>query len=177
MTTGIVVLSFAKRAEEPNPVNIKLAQFTDELDDYLQLMGETTIIAAQWEVALALTTHPHLVVTQKDATNVDRNGKLYLDTQNVLDKAFELFRERGTKNVAVVANRFLHKQATETLVRKAGFTVVKYGGGVISFDSSPLNLQWWCRGPVRFIAYLGIQIFGKITKRNLHGIGEKPHPH
>ena len=177
MTTGIVVLAFAKRAEEPSPVNIKLAQFADELDDFLQQMGEPTVVVAQWETALALPTQPRLIVTQKDATNMDRNGKPYLDTQDLLNKAFEVFHEFGVKDVAVVANRFLHKQAAEAIVRKAGFNVVGYGGGVLAFDKSPLNLQWWCKGPVRFVAYLGIQFVGKLTRQNLHGIGEKPHPH
>jgi hypothetical protein len=177
--TGIVVLSYGKRAIEPGPVNKRLAMITDELDDSLQQVGEPTVIVAQWEVAggLADNTIPRLIVTQEDATNLDRNGKPYLDSQDVLNKAFDLFRKLGVTDVAVVANQFLHKQAAEAIVGKAGFTVFKYASRSVGFDNSPLNLQWWCRGQIRFMIYLGIQVVGKITKQNLHGIGEKPHPH
>lgn len=177
MPTGIVALSFAKRAHEPNPVNVKLAQITDDLDDRLQQMGEPTVVAAQWEVALGLSTPPQLVVTQEDATNLDRNGKPYLDSQDVLNKAFKLFRAYGITEVAVVANQFLHRQAAESLVKQAGFTVYEYKAARVGFDNSRLNLQWWCKGPIRFMIYLGLQVIGKLTKQNLHGIGEKPHPH
>ncbi len=178
MPTGIVALSFAKRVQEPNPVNIKLAQLTEELDELLQQMGEPTVVVAQWEVALALPTPPSLVVHQTDATSRDRNGKPYLDSQDVLNKAFELFREIGITDVAVVANQFLHLQAAEALVKKAGFKVHKYKAArFVGFDNDKLNVQWWCKGPLRLLAYLGIQVIGALTKQNFHGIGEKPHPH
>lgn len=178
MPTGIVVLSFGKRAREPNPVNVKLARIADDLDDQLQQMGELTVLVSQWEVALALPPQSALVVTQDDATNLDRNGKPYLDSQDVLNKAFDAFRAMEVTDVAVVANQFIHKQAVESLVRKAGFTVAKYGPQeFVGFDNSKLNLQWWCKGPIRFMIYLGIQVIGKIAKQNFHGIGEKPHPH
>lgn len=176
-STGIVALSFAKRAVEPNPVNRKLAQLTDSVDDELQSGGELTVVVAQWEVALGMATPPYLIVTQADATNRDRNGKPYLDSQDVLNKAFNVFRAAGITSVIVVANRFLHKQAAERLVKKAGFEVDSYRGGDVGFDNSPLNLQWWCKGPIRFVSYLLIQAVGKVLHKNFHGIGEKPHPH
>jgi len=178
MPTGIVALSFGKRAQEPNPVNVRLARIADNLDDFLQQMGEPTVVVAQWEIALALPPHSAVIVTQEAATNLDRNGKPYLDSQDVLNKAFEVFRANGVKDVAVVANQFIHKQAVESLVKKAGFTISKYGPQeFVGFDNSKLNLQWWCKGPIRLITYFGIQVIGKITKQNFHGIGEKPHPH
>jgi|GEM_PF-1179678 len=178
MPTGIVALSFAKRAVEPNPVNIRIAQAADVVDDDIQQMGEPTIVVAQWEVARALPSNSvNLIVTQQDATNMDRNGKPYLDSQDVLNKAFPLFRAYGVTDVVVVANPFLHLQAAEALVRKAGFTVIKHRMPFVGFDKSPKNLQWWCRGPLRFMLYLAIQVIGTLTRQNLHGIGEKPHPH
>jgi hypothetical protein len=177
MPSGIVVLSYAKRAREPNPVNIRLARATDAIDDEAQQIGEQTILVAQWEVALALPTKPYLIVTQEDATNLDRNGKPYLDSQDVLDKAFEVFRNFDITDVIVVANPFFHLQAAQSRVKKAGFNVLKHKMPWVGFDNSPLNLQWWCKGPIRFMTYLGIQVLGKLTKQNFHGIGEKPHPH
>ena len=174
MPIGIVALSFAKRAHEPNPVNVKLAEITEDLNDRIQQMGESTVVVSQWEVALALPTEPSLIVTQGDATNLARNGESYLDSQDVLNKAFELFDKLGITEVAVVANRFIHLQAAESLVKQSGFTVFKYGAPAVGFDDSPLNLQWWCKGPTRFVVYLGLQAIGKATSQNLHGIGEKP---
>lgn len=177
MPVGIVALSFAKRAEEPNPVNKKLADIVDELDNRIQEMGDQTVIVSQWEVELAMTAMPVLIVSQEDATNVSRNGKPYLDSQDVLNKAFEEFRAAGVTDVAVVANQFLHQQVVEKMVTEAGFTVFKYKSKNVGFDNSRLNLQWWCKGPIRFVTYLGIQVLGKLTKQNFHGIGEKSHPH
>lgn len=177
MPTGIVALSFAKRAEEPNPVNKRLAQITDNVDDELQQGGEQTLVAAQWEIARGLPTPPYVVVTQADATNLDRNGKPYLDSQDVLNKAFEAFRAAGITDVIVVANPFLHLQAVRALVKKAGFNVMSYKVPWVGFDNNRLNLQWWCKGAIRLVVYTGIQVIGKLTKQNFHGIGEKPHPH
>lgn len=177
MPTGIVALSYAKRVIEPNPVNKRLAQITDEVDDELQQMGEPTVVVAQWEISLALPPRSNLPVLQSDATNVARNGKPYLDSQDVLNKAFEAFRALGVTDVVVVANPFLHLAAVKAMVRKAGFNVLPYRVPWVGFDNSPLNVQWWCRGPVRFVTYLGIQVLGKLTRQNFHGIWEKPHPH
>ena len=178
MLIGIVALSYAKRAKEPNPVNDKLAYVTERVDDELQASGELTIVVTQWEIAKSkyLKTRPQLIVTQDDATNRDRNGRLYLDSQDVLNKAFELFRANGVTAVLVVANPFIHLQAVESLVKKAGFKVVKHKMPSVGFDNSPENVQWWCKGPIRFVIYLAINVFGKLTKQNFHGIGEKPLP-
>lgn len=177
MSIGIVALSYAKRAEEPNPVNRALAKAATEIIGRLRWnTNEVLIVVAQWEISRALP-YPHTAVEQADATNLDRNGKPYLDSQDVLNKAFEAFRADGITKVIVVANPFLHLQAVEAMVRKAGFTVVKHKMPWVGFDNSPLNLQWWCRGPIRFVTYLGIQVVGKVIGKNFHGIGEKPHPH
>ena len=173
MPTGIVALSFAKRAQEPNPVNEALAIYTDTAIDEAQQQGEQTIVVSQWEVALALPSRPNLIVTQDDATNVDRNGKLYLDSADVLKKAFEVFRAQGVNQVVVIANPFLHQSAAEALVRKAGFSVLTNKMPWVGFDNSQQNLQWWCKGPIRFVFYLALQVLGKLTKQNFHGIGEK----
>jgi hypothetical protein len=173
MTTGIVALSYAKRAKEPNPVNVKLARITDAFDDEAQSIGEPTIVVAQWEIALALPAKPYLIVSQEDATGLDRGGKPYLSTQDVLDKAFEVFHDFGITDVIVVANPFIHLQGAKSIVKRAGFNVMNYKMPWVGFDNSPLNLQWWCKGPARTLIYAIIQAFGKMTKQNFHGIGEK----
>ncbi|MNJ05097.1 hypothetical protein D3C73_1662060 [compost metagenome] len=43
----------------------------------------------------------------------------------------------------------------------------------IGFDSSRNNLQWWCRGPLRFLSYVAIQVTGKVIGKDFHGIGER----
>jgi hypothetical protein len=175
--SGVPSNSRGKRANEPNPVNIRLAEVTEEIDDQLQQGGERTAVVAQWEVALALPTKPLMVVTQSDATNRDRNGKPYLDSEDVLNKAFDAFRAFGITDVIVVANRFLHLQAAKQIVKNAGFNLIDYRIPGVGFDNSPENLQWWCKGPIRFVTYLAIQVLGKVLKKNFHGIWEKPHPH
>lgn len=177
MSVGIVALSFAKRAVEPNPVNIKLAEVADNFDEQAFQDDNPALMIAQWEVALALPYAAHLVVNQEDATKKDRNGKPYLDSEDVLEKAFIEFRKYGITDVIVVANPFLHLQAAQAIVKKAGFTVVKYKVPWVGFDNDQRSLQWWCKGPIRFIAYLAIQVVGKLTKQDFHGIWEKPHPH
>lgn len=172
MATGIVALSFAKRIVEPNPVNRRLAAITDSIDDELQSGGEMTMIVAQWEIALALPVQPQRIVRPEDA-RPKPDGSTYLDSQDVLDKAFEIFRLYEITDVVVIANRFIHRRVVESMVRSAGFKVVKAKIPTVGFDSSSENLQWWCKGPVRMIIYSGIQVIGKIMRKDLHGIGEK----
>ena len=177
MPVGIVALSFAKRAVEPNPVNKTLAAITDSVVDEAQQRGEQTLVVVQWEIAKALDLPPNLTVTQADATNRDRNGKPYLDSADVLNKAFELFRAHGVQDVVVVANPFLHKPAVEGMIRKAGFNVLKHRMPAVGFDNHPENLQWWCKGPIRFVSYLALQVAGKAVGKDFHGIGEKSSAH
>lgn len=172
MATGIVALSFAKRAVEPNPVNRKLAAITDAIDDELQQVGEMTVIVAQWEIARALPVQPHVVVNPEDAS-LKPGDSSYLDSKDVLDKAFEEFKRHQITDVIVIANNFIHRGVVESMVRSAGFTVIKAKIPSVGFDPSSENLQWWCKGPIRFMTYLGIQAFGKVAHQNFHGIWEK----
>ncbi len=174
MPIGIIALSYAKRAEEPNPVNHRLAYIVNTLREKLSDIGLSTVTVSQHEIALALYRDPDLIVTQDDATNLDRNGDLYLSSQDVINKAVELFREKNINSVVVVANPFIHLDLVKSLLNKeAGLRVLDYKIEPVGFDSSPLNLQWWSKGPVQFTAYLAIQAFGKLTGRNLRGIGGK----
>jgi hypothetical protein len=171
MATGIVALSFAKRVVEPNPVNKLLAAEVDRIDDELQQGGEPTIIVSQWEIALAYDAN--YVVGPEYAT-VKGNGKEYLDSKDVLKRAFEAFETHGVTDVIVVANPFLHLGAVRSMVRKAGFTVMKVKISWVGFDNSSLNLQWWCKGWPQSILYAGLQVLGKAIRKDFHGIGEKP---
>lgn len=176
---GIVALSYAKRANEPNPVNKRLARATDNANDELQQGGVATVVVAQWEISLALQelgAPAHFTVSLDAATQPARDGSLYLDSSDVLREAFAVFRELDITHVVVVANPFLHLAAVKAMVRKAGFTIIGYKVPWVGFDNSKENLQWWCKGPIRFITYLGLQVVGKLTKQNFHGIGEKRPP-
>ena len=177
MKIGIVVLSFGKRVEEPNPVSTQLARNANKASRHLRKEGYSVVTAAQWETVRSLEAPPALVITQAHATGIDRNGKPYLDSQDVLNQALPFFETHGITHVVVVANPFLHKTAGEKLVREQGFTIYPWDIEHVGFDNDPAQLQWWCKGPIRFITYGAIQVVGKLTKQNFHGIGEKSHPH
>lgn len=135
------------------------------------------IVVAQHEIAEFLTRNVHgefdvHVVDNSYATHY-RNGRPYLDTQDVMNEAFRVFKEEGVDEIVVIAHPFLHRWLSQRLAKKAGFTVTTYRYGGVDFDSDAEN-QWWCRGPVRFLAYLGIQAFGKVIGKDFHGIGDKP---
>lgn len=176
MATGVIALAFGKRAVEPNPVNKRIAAITDQVSAELKRTEKGTFVVSQHEVADGQHSRPNLVVTQRSATNTNRRDELYLDTQDVLREAFTPFRENGIKEVIVVANPFLHLQAARSMVESAGFEVIRYEIPRVGFDNSPLNAQWWCRGPIRFVSYLGLQLVGDAIGKNFHGIGEKPIP-
>lgn len=173
MTIGIVALAFAKRATEPNPVNRRLAAVVNGVDDDFQQIGESAIVVAQEEISLAIMPGANLVTVGQEAAHTNSAGDSYLDTSDVLNVAFETFRKNGIEDVIVIANPFIHLQATKRMVKKAGFRIVNHRMPWVGFDNSPDNLQWWCRGPLRFITYLGIQALGKILGKNWHGIGER----
>ena len=177
MTTGVVALSFAKRSEleEPGPVNKLLGRATSAVTDELNAGGEDTISVIQWEIAKQLDKDGeeyNLIVRPEDAS-VKPGGRTYLDSADVLGIAFEVFRHYGVTDVVVVANKFIHLQAARRSVRSAGFRVMKSKLPWVGFDPSSKNLQWWTKGPVRFVAYLAIQVVGKLTRRSLNGIGER----
>ena len=180
MATGVVALSFAKRSErdEPGPVNINIADAAEAIIDELTLSGETVFVVSQWEPALRLEIRGYpagRVVTPQDAS-IKPGGKRYLDTGDVVRVADPLFKYQEVEDVVVVANSFIHLWLAQRMVRKAGFNVIKTKMPWVGFDPSPENLQWWTKGPVRFITYLGIQVIGKLTNRTFNGIGERQAP-
>ena len=180
MTTGVVALSFAKRSEpeEPGPVNALLGRATSAVTDDLNAGGEDTITVIQWEIARQLDKdgEPCNLVVQPEAASVKPGGRTYLDSADVLEVAFEVFRRYGVTDVVVVANKFIHLQAARRSVRSAGFRVMKSKLPWVGFDPSSKNLQWWTKGPIRFVVYLAIQVVGKLAHRSFNGIGERTAP-
>lgn len=191
MKIGIVALSFGKVSQQANfdPINYRLSGFViDAHEDIttwrLVRQGKPskhtnateTVIVAQSEVARHLTGHPALdlrVVTNAHATR-RRNGYIYLDTQDVLNEAFSVFRKENVREVIVVAHPFLHAWVARRLVKQMGFINHEFRvNRWIGFDSSRNNLQWWCRGPLRFLTYVAIQAVGKAAGKDFHGIGER----
>lgn len=176
MALLIIGLSFGKRRQEPNPVNMKLAHEVELAAQYFD--KEKPLIAAQWEIAKQLKLNGYgpaidIEVTQKDATQ--KGKERYLDTEDVINSAIKFAEDQGETidDVVVVANPFLHLSATANLVKSKGLTVRGYKVGKVGFDNSSKQLQWWCKGPLRFITYGIIVKLGDILNRNLHGIGEK----
>ena len=191
MKIGIVALSFGKVSQRArfDLINYRLSTYTavaHELVTTKRLLGQgdethytgdmQAVVVAQFEIANYLTTFHKFdvrVVTSAHATPKG-NGRLYLDTQDIINEAFRVFRDENVREVIVVAHPFLHAWLTRRLVKKMGFINHEFRvDRRIGFDSSRDNLQWWCRGRLRFLAYLAIQVAGKAIGKDLHGIGER----
>ncbi|HRQ98164.1 MAG TPA: hypothetical protein PK265_02475 [Candidatus Saccharibacteria bacterium] len=178
MATLVIGLSYGKRRKEnePNPVNRKLGrELVGVIDDK---EWHNLIVVSQWEISLQLETYGYgsyvnLVVDESFATQ--KGKKRYLDSEDVVNAAINFVKDKGIgiDGVIVVANPFLHLSAVQKLVRSKGLSVIKHPIGKVGFDNSSKQLQWWCKGPLRFITYGIIVKLGDILNRNLHGIGEK----
>lgn len=194
MKIGIVALSFGKpsRYARFDLINYRLSTYTavaHELITKRRLLGRgdeihytgnvQAVVVAQQEIAHFLSDFHEFdfkVVTDAHAT-YKKSGRVYLDTHDVLNEAFRVFESEGVHEVIVVAHPFLHAWAARQLVENAGFIEHPFRiDAPIGFDSSRDNLQWWCRGPLRFLAYLVIQVAGKAIGKDLHGIGERHEP-
>ena len=190
MKIGIVALSFGKvdRRTAVDPVNNTLSSYVREANNQittwsLTSRGDTrhsgyteTLVVAQHEVAAYLSGDPELnlrIVTDAHATRKG-SGRIYLDSQDVLNEAFRIFRKEDIYEVIVIAHPFLHSWMVRRLVQQAGFIIHPFKvGRDVNFDSSRNNLQWWCRGRVRFLLYLMIQMAGRVIGKDFHGIGER----
>ena len=190
MKIGIVALSFGKvdRRTAVDPVNNALSSYVREANNQittwsLTSQGDTrhsgyteTLVVAQHEIAAYLSGDPKLnlrIVTDAHATRKG-SGRVYLDSQDVLNEAFRIFRKEDIYEVIVVAHPFLHSWMARQLVQQAGFIIHPFKvGRDVNFDSSRNNLQWWCRGRVRFLLYLMIQMTGRVIGKDFHGIGER----
>lgn len=192
MKIGIVALSFGKvsRQADFDPINHALSGFvigahqdvssSRLIGEGKRIRGTETVIVAQHEIARYLTNRPELdlrIVTEAHATQKG-GGRFYLDTQDVLNEAFQVFRKENVREVIVIAQPFLHAWVARRFVEQAGFINHQFRvNRRIGFDSSRDNLQWWCRGPLRFLAYMTIQVIGRAVGRNFHGIGERHGSH
>lgn len=192
MKIGIVALSFGKVSPHTglDPINHALSGFVCEAHKDIttwrltlkgkQTHGTETVIVTQHEIARHLTDYPGLnlkIVTEAFATQKG-SGRFYLDTQDVLNEAFQVFRKENVREVIVVAHPFLHAWVARRLVKRAGFINHEFRvNRGIGFDSSRNNLQWWCRGPLRFLAYMALQVIGRTIGKDFHGIGERHGSH
>lgn len=146
----MLICSFARRAQEPSPCNLRLAETAERI---IEVAGEDLVIVAQLEVARKLVADgvetTHVVEPFLDGS--------YLDTDYVWIEARLYFEELGVEEVIIVANPFLHAFSIERMVRKDGFKICqKYTQmlGRIGFD--PESQQWWTRGPLRLLIYAGL---------------------
>lgn len=145
---GIVAFSFALREAplEPNPANAALASETVAA---VERQPCRTFVVAQWEVARALerSGHPadHVVRPSGDGR--------YLDSTAVWREAAAILTEQGISAALPVAKPGLHLLRVRSLVRTSGFRLVRTPIGKVPYDRSPLNHQWWTKGPLRLLAY------------------------
>jgi len=109
------------------------------------------LVVVQWEINLALPlgTVGYSVIEH-------RTPDEYLDSEEVMAQATEVFRKNGITEVIVVAQPFLQLTKCRKLARNTGFTVIKKKIRRIGFykDSS----QWWTRGPIRLLTYAVLQV-------------------
>lgn len=190
MKIGIVALSFGKvRRDADDPINHTLSTFViDAHEDVVSWRralqgkpfkrpgGTEAVVVAQQEIARYLSGHPEIDLRIVDDTHATRkgSGRTYLDTQDVLNEAFRVFKDQEVRQVIVVAHPFLHARVARHLVKQAGYTNHEFRvNRHVDFDNSRNNLQWWCRGPIRFLAYLALQVAGKAMGKDFHGIGER----
>lgn len=149
-TIGVVVFSFALAKNEPNPCNRRLAKITTKIVLGATKIG-TAILVAQWEVALGLHgVKPELIV--------NRIADEYLDSEDVMERASECFKNHNITKVIVVANPFLHLYKCKKLAKQAGFEVLKQKIPWVGFYRD--SLQWWTRGPMRLFLYAILQAIG-----------------
>jgi len=144
---GLVAFSFALGENEPNPCNVRLARAVRHI---VGTESEELVRVAQWEVARALLPLPMARVVRGH-----RSNRAYLDSEEVMSQAAEVFRELGITEVIPVANPFLHLTKCRALVRKEGFIPLKRKIGWIGFYWK--SIQWWTRDPFRFLLYAVLQ--------------------
>jgi DNA-binding LacI/PurR family transcriptional regulator len=169
----VIVCSFGKRADEPNPVNMRLGSATRGIINELRQKGYEPIVVAQWEVARWLDQHQiHVdrVVKTKDAIR-GTNG--YLDSEDVIRTA-RAHVGLEVEEAVVVANPFIHLGVCRRIARRHGFNIMDdMSIPNVGFDNAPEQLQWWCKGKARLLSYGAIVKAGGLVKIDLHGIGER----
>jgi len=144
---GMVIWSFALRENEPSPCNIRLAEAVKRI---LEAEPDDLVIISQWEVAKKL---------QEDGIEIYRiiepfSDGSYLDSTDIWEVARRCFSKMGVEEIIGVANPFIHGYVVERMIKKDGFAYVSshdYLVGKVGFDR--LSLQWWTRGPIRFLIY------------------------
>lgn len=149
---GLVAFSFGLSGHEPNPCNTRLAGAVRRI---VNNENSRVIVVVQWEIALSLASLSITNVVERH-----RKKDAYLDSEEVMAQAAEVFREYGITRVIPVANQFLHLRKCRDLVIKAGFIPEIRGFGKIGFYKE--SLQWWTRGPFRLLFYAVLQ---KLTGR------------
>lgn len=150
MRIGLIAYSFALGKTEPNPCNVRLARAVERIVREEAVKGNEVIVVAQWEVALALSRKPSLVVYEH------RQKGMYLDSEEVTAQAVSLFEAWKITEVIPVANPFLQLFKCRKLVRNVGLTPLRRRIGWIGFDKE--SLQWWTRGPVRLLTGTALHV-------------------
>lgn len=170
MKIGVIGLSFTLRPmHEPNPCNVILAQEFDRIVKLEQAEGHQVLGSAQWELVTSVsqrTIRENLVWIVTD----HRDGKSYVDTDEVIFQSKEAFDARGgVDEVVIVANPFIHLYGARSLARKYGFKVRKHQIRRVGFDKE--SVQWQTHGPVQAIVYT----IGRVLLQVLcgHRFGQK----
>ena len=145
---GLVAFSFGLGKNEPNRCNRRLAGAVRFI---VAGERESVLVISQWEITKALKSIPIAYVVKKH-----RIRGRYLDSEEVMAQAAKILRKHRITEVIPVANPFLHLIKCRALVRKEGFEPLKREIGWIGFY--PESIQWWTRGPFRFLLYVILQI-------------------
>jgi len=147
----ILAFSFALGEEEPNPCNVRIAKEVERLLHEWTIRGNPVFIVAQWEVALQL---------EADCYEVDLvvspGNENYLGSREVWEASKDILMEEDITNVVPVC-QWLQMFKVRSLISKDGYNVLGEELGKVGFWNSPMNLQWWTKGPVRLCLYAALQ--------------------
>jgi hypothetical protein len=167
---GIVAFAFGQHQGD-HPVagisNSAIAHRTSNIRAGERARGNEVVVVTQWETALGLSysSEPDFCVSKFGSDTH------HVDTKTVFDASMRHFKDQGVGRVVFVAQP-LHLFFIHLLVRTGRWST----GGLavdsqyvktmqhIPYDTSEGNTQWWTKGPLVFILYLG-----KVLLTRKHG--------
>lgn len=161
-TVFVIVFAFGQQRDRTQPLagpsNEELATAATEIYMEEAVKGTATHIASQWEVIAANQRFSKFARTHLSEFSTDTH---YLTTRQVLESGVEAALTAKADRLVLVAHP-LHLFFIKLLIKSGAW---KTGGlpvdhqydklmRAVPYDRSPGNIQWWTKGPLRFITYL-----------------------
>lgn len=144
---AIVAYSFGGSVGRPGPSNQTFGRIINSLTSG----NEKFIVVVQDFIEHCVDRKPDLVT--------GRDG-VYISTEDITDELAPFLRERGIREVLLVAHPFLHWRKCRNLLEDQDLAVERVKTGWIPFDEACEN--WWVRGPFHLLFYGVLQVlFGR----------------